>query len=98
MKKIGIVLLKILLGLIETILILVIVINILLISLLTAFTLKLSLNMIKCIIKKKEVNMRLYFNKYLYIMILFIFLITITSLYESFIAPFILKGLINIII
>jgi len=74
------------------------IINILLISLLTAFTLKLSLNMIKCIIKKKEVNMRLYFNKYLYIMILFIFLITITSLYESFIAPFILKGLINIII
>lgn len=74
------------------------IINILLISLLTAFTLKLSINMIKCIIKKKEVNMRLYFNKYLYIVILFIIVITITSLYESFVAPFILKSLIKILI
>lgn len=73
------------------------IINILLFSLLTAFTLKLSLNMIKCIIKKKEVNMRLYFNKYLYIIILFIILITLTGLYESFVAPLLLKFIVNII-
>lgn len=73
-------------------------INILLISLLVAFTLKLSLNMIKSIIKKKEVNMRLYFNKYIYILILFIILITISSLYESFVAPFFLKYTVKLLI
>ncbi len=73
------------------------IINILLISLLVSFTIKLSLNMIRSIIKKKDVNMRKYFNKYLYILILFILIITITSLYESFVAPFILKLVLKII-
>lgn len=73
------------------------ILNILIISLLTAFTLKLSINMIKCIIKKKEVNIRRYFNKYLYISILSFILITITTLYESFISPFLLKLIANII-
>jgi len=73
------------------------IINILLISLLTAFTLKLSINMIKYIIKKKEVNMRAYFNKYLYIVILFIILITLTSIYECFVAPTLLKLVSNLI-
>lgn len=74
------------------------IIDILIISLLTAFTLKLSINMIKSIIRKKDVNMRQYFNKYLYIIVLFIFLITFTSLYESFVAPFLLKLIIKLII
>ena len=73
------------------------IINILLFSLLIAFTVKLSLKMIKYIIKKKEVNMRLYFNKYLYTSIFIIFIITITSLYESFVAPYLLKLIVNII-
>ena len=73
------------------------IINILLISLLTAFTLKLSIKMINCIIKKKEVNMRTYFNKYLYIIVLFVILITVTSLYESFICPFLLKLVVKIV-
>ena len=71
--------------------------NILLFSILTAFTLKLSIKMINHIIKKKEVNMRLYFNKYLYTFIFVIFLITITSIYESFVAPNLLKLIVNII-
>lgn len=73
------------------------IINILIISLLTAFTLKLSIKMINCIIKKKEVNMRTYFNKYLYIIVLFVILITVTSLYESFICPFLLKLVVKIV-
>lgn len=73
------------------------IINILLISLLAAFILKLSITMIKCIIKKKEVNMRYYFNKNLYITVLFIFLMTLTALYESFVATFLLKGTISFI-
>lgn len=73
------------------------IINILLFSLLIAFTVKLSLKTIKSIIKKKEVNMRLYFNKYLYTSIFIIIIITITSLYESFVAPYLLKLIVNII-
>ena len=73
------------------------IINILLFSLLIAFTLKFSIRMIKYIVKKKEVNMRLYFNKYLYTSLFIIIIITITSLYESFVAPYLLKLIVNII-
>ncbi len=73
------------------------ILNILIFSILTAFTLKLSITMTKSIIKKKDVNMRHYFNKYLYTSIFIILLITITSLYESFIAPYLLKLVSNII-
>lgn len=73
------------------------IINILLFSLLIAFTLKLSLKMINYIIKKKEINMRLYFNKYIYTSIFIIIIITITSLYESFVAPYLLKLIVNIL-
>ncbi len=73
------------------------IINILLFSLLTAFTLKLSIKMINYIIKKKEVNMRVYFNKYIYILILSIIIISITSLYESFIVTYLLKLVVKII-
>lgn len=73
------------------------IINILLFSLLTAFTLKLSIKMINYIIKKKEVNMRVYFNKYMYILILSIIIISITSLYESFIVTYLLKLVVKII-
>ena len=73
------------------------IINILLFSLLTAFTLKLSIKMINSIIKKKEVNMRVYFNKYLYTSLFIFAMITITSLYESFVAPYLLKLVVNIL-
>ena len=73
------------------------IINILLFSLLAAFTLKISINMIKYIIRKKEVNMRDYFNKYLYTILFISIVITISSLYESFITPYLLKLIANII-
>lgn len=73
------------------------IINILLFSLLTAFTLKLSIKMIKYIVKKKDVNIRDYFNKYLCTILFISIIITLTSLYESFIAPYILKLIANII-
>ena len=74
------------------------IINIILFSILTAFTLKLSLNMIKHIIKKKEVNMRDFLGKYIKIIIIFLFLISVTSLYEAFISSYLLKFIINFII
>lgn len=74
------------------------IINILIFCLLTAFTLKISISMIKCIIKRKDVNMRQYFNKYLSIIIISIIIITLTSLYEAYMAPYLLKLIVNLII
>ena len=73
------------------------IINILLLSLLIAFTLKSSLKMIRCILKKKEINIRLYFNKYLYTILFISIIIFITSLYESFVTPYLLKLIVNIL-
>ena len=73
-------------------------INILIVCLLTAFTLKISISMIKCVIKRKDVNMRQYFNKYLSIIIMSIIIITLTSLYEAYVAPYLLKLIVNLII
>lgn len=73
------------------------IINILLFSLLIAFTLKLSIKMINSIIKKKDINMRVYFNKYLYTGLFIFIVLTISSLYESFASPFLLKLVVNIL-
>ena len=72
--------------------------NIIILGLLTAFTLKISINIIKSIIKKKDMNMRIYFNKYFSIILLATLLITITSLYESFVLPYLLNILVKLII
>lgn len=74
------------------------ILNILIFSLLVAFTIKLSLIMIKCIIHKKQINMRVYFNKYFSVIIIFMIFLTLTALYESFIAPIIIKFFIKILI
>ena len=66
-------------------------INILIFGLITAFTLKISLNMINSIIKRKDVNMRLYFNKYFSLILLSIIIMTITGLYEAYIMPYLIK-------
>ena len=73
------------------------IINIIIFCLITAFTLKLSINMIKYIIKKKEVNMRLYFNKYLSLIILSLIIINLSGLYESYIMPYLIKLIIHIL-
>ena len=73
-------------------------INILIFCLLTAFTLKISISMIKYVINRKDVNMRQYFNKYLSIIIMSIVIITLTSLYEAYVVPYLLKLIVNLII
>ena len=67
------------------------IINILIFCLLTSFTVKKSINMIKYIIRKKDVNMRLYFNKFFSLIILSIIIISITGIYESYIMPYLVK-------
>lgn len=67
------------------------IINMLIFSLITAFTMKISLSMINYIIKRKEVNMRVYFNKYFSLIIISVIIIGLMSLYESYIVPYIIK-------
>ena len=67
------------------------IINILVFSLLTAFTTKISLIVIKYIIKRKELNMRVYFNKYISIVFFSVLIIILTSLYESYVMIYLLK-------
>ena len=73
------------------------IVNILIFSLLTAFTVKISINMIKYIIKKKDVNMRAYFNKFFSTIILSVIVITLTGLYESYVATYLIKFIITIL-
>jgi len=73
------------------------IINILIFCLITAFTLKISIDMINIIIKRKNLNMRIYFNKYFSIIILSFIIIIITSLYESYIVPYLFQHLVNIL-
>jgi stage II sporulation protein M len=74
------------------------IVNILVFCLITAFTLKISINMINYIIKKKDVNMRVYFNKYYSIILISLFLLLLTSLYESYVVGYIFKFIVNLII
>lgn len=73
------------------------IINILLFSLLTAFTLKMSSIMVKYIINKKEVNMRHYFNKFIYIITFSSIIIGLSSLYEIYIFTKIFRITCNLI-
>lgn len=73
------------------------ILNIFIFCLITSFTLKISLNMLNYIIKKKEVNMRIYFNKYFSLIIVSLIIFFITGLYESFVMPYFLRLVINIL-
>lgn len=72
------------------------IINILLFSLITAFTVQNSINMIKYIINKQNINMRHYFNKYFSVLFFVSIILLLTGLYESYIIPSLLKLIVNI--
>ncbi len=74
------------------------IIDILILCLLTAFIVKLSLIMIKHIIKGTNINLKAYLKKFIYVLIFCILVIIITTLYESFVAPFILQKIIKFLI
>ena len=73
------------------------ILNILFLSFIVAFTTKLSIKMVNHIIKKQSVNMRLYFNKYLCMLLMVSILFLITSLYETYIIPHIFKFLLKLL-
>jgi len=58
---------------------------------LTSYAFKLSIKLINSIIKKKQIDFRIIFNKYLWILLFSSITIIISSLYESFIFTNIIK-------
>lgn len=72
------------------------ILNLLLYIILTSFTLKLSFNMIRHIFKKRDISMIDYSSRYLYTTLFVLFLITLSSLYESFVAPALLRLIVNV--
>lgn len=69
------------------------ILNILFLSLLTAFTAKLSIKMISHIIKRQSVDLRKYLNKYLCMLLIVSILFILTTLYETYIIPHLIKFL-----
>ena len=73
------------------------ILNILFLSLITAFTVKLSIKMINHILKRHSVDLRLYFNKYMCMLLMVSILFIFTTLYETYIIPPLLNFLLKIL-
>ena len=73
------------------------ILNILFLSLITAFTVKLSIKMINHILKRHSVDLRLYFNKYICMLFMVSILFIFTTLYETYIIPPLLNFLLKML-
>lgn len=69
------------------------IMNIILYTLLTIYTLKMSHTLLRSIIEKKEINIKKKMNRYLLVLGICIIGVIITSLYEVFVIPFIFDKL-----
>lgn len=66
-------------------------------SILTMYSLSFSIKIIYSIIKKTNINFKLIINKYAYILIFSLIITIITSLYDTFAMPNLIKSLIQFI-
>lgn len=66
-------------------------------TILIMYSLTLSLKIGEAVIKKKNVNFRVIINKYLWILILTLIVITLTNLFEVYICPYLIKTILPII-
>jgi uncharacterized membrane protein SpoIIM required for sporulation len=73
------------------------ILNILFLSLITAFTAKLSIKMINHILKRHSVDLRVYFNKYICMLFMVSILFIFTTLYETYIIPPLLNFLLKML-
>lgn len=73
------------------------VINLLIYILISAYSIMISYRMITCMFKKKSFDFKLFMSKYSFILIFSLIILFITSLYESFILPYVLKFVFNLI-
>ena len=72
-------------------------INLLVYILISAYSIMISYRMITCMFKKKSFDFKLFMSKYSFILIFSLIVLFITSLYESFILPYVLKFVFNLI-
>ena len=72
-------------------------INILVYILICAYSIMISYRMVTCMFKKKSFDFKLFMSKYSFILIFSLIILFITSLYESFILPYVLKFIFNLI-
>lgn len=74
------------------------IVNLLIFMYIGSYAIKFSTLIIKCIFKKINLNLRKLMIIYLKVLIISLMFIIITSLYESFIMPFIFKNIVPLII
>lgn len=72
-------------------------INLLVYILISAYSIMISYRMVTCMFKKKSFDFKLFMSKYSFILIFSMIILFITSLYESFILPYVLKFVFNLI-
>ena len=74
------------------------VINILILLYLSSYSIKLSIILIKSILRKDSFNFKSFINNYLKIYLITLIVLLMSSLYESFIAPVLLRYFMNLLI
>lgn len=74
------------------------VINILILLYLSTYSIKLSIILIKSILRKDSFNFKSFINNYLKIYLITLIVLIISSLYESFISPILLRYFANLLI
>ena len=72
-------------------------INLLVYILISAYSIMISYRMVTCMFKKKNFDFKLFMSKYSFILIFSMIILFINSLYESFILPYVLKFVFNLI-
>lgn len=73
------------------------VINLLIYILICAYSIMISYRMVTCMCKKKNFDFKLFMSKYSFILFFSLIILFITSLYESFILPYVLKFVFKLI-
>ena len=74
------------------------VINLLVIMYLGSYSVKFSMLIIKCIFSKVNLELRKLMNKYLQVLLFTVVVFIVTSLFESFVTPYLLKGIVSLLI
>lgn len=72
-------------------------INLIVFTLLTIYSIKFSYYLFSSIIKKKTIHFKALMNPYLSVLVIVVVTLLITSLYETFVVPHILKQLLHVI-
>ncbi|MFA5603475.1 MAG: stage II sporulation protein M [Bacilli bacterium] len=73
------------------------IINIYVFIILIAYAISLSFKIIESIVKRKSIDFKVVMNKYLYVLLVSLTVIVITSLFEIFIMPSILKIILSLV-